>query len=84
MTKLEKMAEKFVTEFYPRTKVTGLSDAIKNIYMAGYKKAREDAAAKIKASVDLSGIKNPSDSLVNCALQAKHDYDLCMKLGEEE
>lgn len=53
-------------------------------FEAGFRKARELAAAKIKASVNLEGIKNPPEAFVNCALQAKHDHDLCLKIGEEE
>lgn len=59
-------------------------DYVTAAYIAGFEKAREMAAERIRKSVNLDGIKNPHESLINCALQAQHDYELCLKLGNEE
>lgn len=65
---------------YSQNNYTDMREAFK----AGFKEARELAAKKIKESVNLSGIEDPGDAIINCSLQSKHDHDICMNLGEEE
>jgi len=61
-----------------------INDLARRMYLAGFEKAREMAADKIKNSIAPEGNEAFDTWVINQRLQAKHDHDLCLTLGEEE
>lgn len=53
-------------------------------FLDGFEIARDLCARRCRSSVDISKIDNPSESIINCNLQAIHDARICRGLGEEE
>lgn len=86
MKEMEKLADEHVRSTGMIVDSPVLADYLeaKEYYLAGFRKAREMAAERIRASVNKEGISDPSEGIINCWLQSKHDHDLCLSLGESE
>ena len=86
MKLIDKLAKEFIL-YAEMNFQCGSYPATEAAFKAGFLAAREIAAEKILASVDLKSIEDAGlldDASINCGLQAKHDHDICMSLGEEE
>ena len=57
-----------------------IADALDEAEKRGRKDGLEQAASRIRASVDLSGLEDPGVDLINCRLQSLHDAQLCEML----
>jgi hypothetical protein len=87
---LYEVIKKADAEGYSRGRKEGWDESIKRLdgikaegEAAGYRRACAELANAIEASVNLKGINKPSEALINCNLQAKHDAELCRQRGQE-
>jgi hypothetical protein len=79
-----KLAEDAFWIRHPNGALTVVAEAWPSGFIAGFNIGLKMAADRIKNSVDLSKIKNPSDEFINCSLQSVHDHRICLNLIEED